>query len=179
VAIDQYYASCTEPFAAWVTNIATGKWGWTQPITVAERCWIEIYFQTMPNESGEDARADFQSWFEATINSRPELFRNRPKFRLPMRWLPGCAIPRDHPLVAELQCAARNAGCEAIVEGMDAPSDMYIFQKCFQMPAVMWGPSGANAHQADEYVDLESLFQATRALLRMVDRWCGLEATER
>jgi acetylornithine deacetylase len=44
---------------------------------------------------------------------------------------------------------------------------------------VMWGPSGANAHQADEYVDLESLVQATRALLQMVHRWCGIEVPAR
>jgi acetylornithine deacetylase len=179
VAIDPYFAGCAEPFAAWVTNIATGKWGWTQPITVPERCWIEIYFQTMPEESGEEAHADFANWWEATLNARPDLFRNRPAFQFPMRWLPGCAIPADHPFVKELQCAARASGHEPAVEGLDAPSDMYIFQKCFNMPAVMWGPSGANAHQADEYVDLESLVQATRALLQMVHRWCGIEVPSR
>jgi acetylornithine deacetylase len=179
VAIDPYFAGCAEPFAAWVTNIATGKWGWTQPITIAERCRIEIYFQTMPDETGEEARGDFQNWWEATLDARPDLFRHRPVFELPMRWLPGCAIPADHPLVMEMQCAARATGQEPAVEGLDAPSDMYIFQKCFDMPALMWGPSGGNAHQADEYVELESLVQATRALLQMVDRWCGIEAPGR
>lgn len=179
VAVDPYFAGCAEPFAAWVTNIATGKWGWTQPITVAERCRVEIYFQTMPNETGEDARADFQNWWEATLNARPDLFRNRPQFQFPMRWLPGCSIASDHPLVAELGCAARSAGYEAPVVGLDAPSDMYIFQKCFKIPALMWGPVGGNAHQADEYVELESLFQAARVLLRMIHRWCGLEVPDR
>jgi acetylornithine deacetylase len=133
----------------------------------------------MPEESGDEAHADFANWWEATLNARPDLFRNRPAFQFPMRWLPGCAIPADHPFVKELQCAARASGHEPAVEGLDAPSDMYIFQKCFNMPAVMWGPSGANAHQADEYVDLESLVQATRALLQMVHRWCGIEVPSR
>jgi len=179
VAIHPYFAGCAEPFAAWVTNIATGKWGWTQPIAVSERCWIEIYFQTMPEERKTEALADFQRWWEATLDSRPDLFRQRPKFYLPMRWLPGCAIPADHALVVEFQSAARAAGQEAEVEGLDAPSDMYIFQRCFNMPALMWGPAGGNAHQADEYVDLESLVQATRVLLRMVHRWCGIEVPGR
>jgi acetylornithine deacetylase/succinyl-diaminopimelate desuccinylase-like protein len=39
----------------------------------------------------------------------------------------------------------------------------------------MWGPSGGNAHQPDEYVDLDSVFESTRVLLRFVSRWCGLE----
>jgi acetylornithine deacetylase len=175
VAINPYFAGCAEPFAAWVTNIATGKWGWTQPITIAERCWIEMYFQTMPEETGEEARAHFQTWWDATLCTRPDLFRNRPAVKWPMRWLPGCAIAADHPFVREFQVAARAVGQEPVVEGMDAPSDMYIFQKCFNMPALMWGASGANAHQADEYVELESLMQATRALLQMVHHWCGVE----
>jgi acetylornithine deacetylase len=52
----------------------------------------------------------------------------------------------------------------ARVEGLDAPRDMF-----------MWGPHGGNAHQADEYVEVESLFTAARVLLRFVGRWCGLE----
>lgn len=82
-------------------------------------------------------------------------------------------------LVTELQSAARSLGHEAHVEGLDAPSDMYIFQRCFQVPAVMWGPSGGNAHQADEFVDVESLEQAARVLLQMVQRWCGVEVPSR
>lgn len=179
VAVHPYYAECAEPFAAWVTNIATGKWGWTQPITVVERCQMELYFQTMPDESGEEALADFARWWEATLDARPDLFRNRPAFHLPMRWLPGCALGSGHALVTEMQSAARGAGHDPVVQGLDAPSDMYIFQRCFHMPALMWGPSGGNAHQADEFVDVESLVQAARVLLRMVHRWCEVEVPAR
>ncbi|QOY90200.1 M20/M25/M40 family metallo-hydrolase [Paludibaculum fermentans] len=179
VAIHPYYAGCVEPFAAWVTNIATGNWGWTQPISIAERCRMEIYFQTMPDETGDEARADFQRWWDATLDARPDLFRTRPAFHFPMRWLPGCSLDSGHSLVTELQSAARSLGHEAHVEGLDAPSDMYIFQRCFQVPAVMWGPSGGNAHQADEFVDVESLEQAARVLLQMVQRWCGVEVPSR
>lgn len=179
VAVHPYYAGCAEPFAAWITNIATGRWGWTQPITVAERCRIEIYFQTMPDETREEAHADFERWWAATLDARPGLFRTRPDYHLPMRWLPGCAMAPDEPLVTELQRAARSLGLDPGVEGLDAPSDMYIFQRCFQMPALMWGPSGGNAHQADEYVDVESLVAATRVLLQMVHRWCGVEVPGR
>jgi len=64
------------------------------------------------------------------------------------------------------------------VEGLDAPSDMYIFQKCFNTPAMMWGAKGGRAHQADEYVDLDSLKKATRALAHFVCRWCGVQGVE-
>ncbi len=175
VVVDPYYRDSAEPFAVWVTNIATGRWGWTQPITVPERCRIEIYWQTMPEETHADVLAEFRGWWNEILGERPDLFAVKPEVELPMRWLPGCSIPPDTPLLTEFAEAAASAGVATGLEGLDAPSDMYIFQKCFNIPAMMWGPSGANAHQADEFVDIASLFEATRVLLHFVSRWCGLE----
>lgn len=173
--IHPYYATCAEPFAVWVTNIATGRWGWTEPITIPELCRLELYWQAMPDETREHVEGDFFEWWRAVLAARPDLFGTAPTLELPMRFLPGSAIPRDSPLVNSFSQAAANCGIEPVVEGMDSPADMYIFQRCFQMPALMWGPAGGHAHQADEFVDLESLFQATRTLLRFVCGWCGAE----
>jgi acetylornithine deacetylase len=178
VPVDPYYATCAEPFAVWVTNLSTGAWGWTQPMTVPEQCRVELYWQTMPEEEGEDVRREFLEWWDAIIGQRAELFPVRPEIVWPMRWLPGSAIPAGSGLVREFREAAASTGVEAEVRGLDAPGDMYIFQKCFGIPALMWGPDGANAHQADEYVDLESLHAATRALLHFVVRWCGVSTGE-
>ena len=174
VAVHPYYRTCEEPFAVWVTNLATGRWGWRQPITIPERCRVELYWQTMPDETGEEVLQEFHTWLDQTVASRPDLFHVAPQVTVPMRWLPGCSIPPDTPFIQAFASAAASAGVETVVEGLDSPSDMYIFQRCFDTPALMWGPSGANAHQADEHVDLDSLFEATRVLLRFVAGWCGL-----
>lgn len=174
VAIDPYFRDCAEPFAVWATNIATGRWGWTQPISVAESCRLELYWQTMPAETGEHVMQEFYEWWSQILDARPDLFAVRPEVTLPMRWLPGCSIPADTPLVREFEAAAASLAAPARVEGLDAPSDMFIFQRCFNTPAIMWGPHGGNAHQADEYVEIDSLFTAARVLLRFVGRWCGL-----
>lgn len=175
VPLDPYYLKCEDPFAVWVTNVATGRWGWTQPITIPERCRVELYWQAMPNETREEVEAEFFAWWNEIVDAQPDLFETRPVIELPMRWLPGCSIPLDSPLITGFVAAAASLGMEAPVEGLDAPSDMYIFQRCFHTPALMWGPSGDRAHQADEFVDLESLFQATRVLLRFVSNWCEIE----
>ncbi len=173
-AIHSYYRNSREPFAVWVTNIATGRWGWTQPLSIPETCRVELYWQTMPDETREEVEGEFYAWWREIIAQRPDLFRAEPVVELPMRWLPGSAIPADSPLVAEMARSAADIGVPAPVEGMDSPSDMYVFQRCFNIPAVMWGPCGSNAHQADEYVDLNSLYQATRVLAHFVVRWCGV-----
>jgi len=176
VAVHHYYQSSPEPFAVWVTNIATGRWGWTQPITVPERCRVEIYWQAMPDETRQQVEGEFFEWWNQILSQRPDLFAHPPEVTLPMRWLPGCATPPEAPLVSEFSAAAAAAGLDALLEGMDAPSDMYIFPRCFNMPALMWGPKGAGAHQADEFVELDSLVEATRVLLHFVCRWCGQKA---
>ncbi|MCC6265646.1 MAG: M20/M25/M40 family metallo-hydrolase [Bryobacterales bacterium] len=176
VAIDPYFANSTEPFAVWVTNIATGKWGWVQPLTVPERCQVEIYWQAMPQETQEEVEREFHAWWRETIAARPELFPVPPAVCFPMRWLPGCSIPASSPLVVEFSAVAEACDVRARVEGLDAPSDMYIFQNCFDIPAIMWGPEGGGAHQADEFVDLASLVKSTRVLAQFVCRWCGVES---
>ncbi len=175
VQVHPYYEDFPEPCAVWVTNISTGRWGWTQPITIPERCLVELYWQAMPGETGEQVIGEFNEWWNAIIDARPDLFGIRPKVILPMRWLPGCAIPADSPLVSEFAATAHSFGIPSKIQGLDAPSDMFMFQRCFNTPAIMWGPHGANAHQPDEYVELDSLFQATQVLLRFVSRWCGVE----
>jgi acetylornithine deacetylase len=174
--IHRYYRNSQEPFAVWVTNIATGRWGWSQPITVPERCRIEIHWQSMPDETREDSETEFFAWWNQILAERSDLFPERPVITWPMRWLPGCAIAPDSPLVAEFSRCAAALDVEAPVEGLDAPSDMYVFQRCFQIPALMWGPSGANAHQADEYVELDSLAKAARVLAHFVANWCEVQA---
>jgi acetylornithine deacetylase len=176
VAVHPYYRNCDEPFAVWVTNIATGRWGWGQPITVPEQCRVELYWQTMPDETEQEIHDEFFSWWSRLVAERPDLFATAPQIDLPMRWLPGCSIPPDTPFLQAFAHAAELAGIAPVVEGLDAPSDMYIFQRCFDTPALMWGPAGGNAHRADEYVDVDSLFEATRVLLRFVSAWCELEA---
>jgi len=136
---------------------------------------MEVYWQAMPDETSEEVESGFFEWWNDTLSQRPDLFSRRPTVELPMRWLPGCAIPPDSPLVREFAQAAASLGLQARVEGMDAPSDMYVFQRCFDIPALMWGPAGGNAHQADEFVELDSLREATRVLLRFVCLWCGIE----
>ena len=175
-AVHPYFRNSQEPFAVWVTNVSTGRWGWTQPLTIPERCRLEIYWQTMPDETREDIEAEFLAWWNEILDQRPDLFPQKPVIDLPMRWLPGCSIPPESEVVAEFSRTAKALGLDAPVEGLDCPSDMYIFQRIFGIPALMWGPSGGNAHQADEYVDIASLYRAFQALAHFVADWCGVEA---
>ncbi|HXG32478.1 MAG TPA: M20/M25/M40 family metallo-hydrolase [Bryobacteraceae bacterium] len=173
--IHPYYQQALDPVPVSVTKVFTGPWGTGEPITVPETCLLEVYWQTMPGESQEEIEQEFFEWLEDLVEGAPELFAVRPEVEFPIRWLPGSAIPATEPLVEELRsCAERALGRPVPVTGIEGPCDMYVFHQAFGIPAVLWGPQGGNTHAADEYVELASLVAATRALLLLVCRWCGV-----
>ena len=93
----------------------------------------------------------------------------------PIRWLPGSSIERGDALVRELSASATELlGHEPPVVGIEGPCDMYVFQQVFGIPAVLWGGRGGNTHNADEYVEIDSVVDAAKVLLAFVCRWCGV-----
>ena len=51
---------------------------------------------------------------------------------------------------------------------------MYVFHE-FGIPAVLWGPRGGCAHAPDEYVEIDSMVDAARALAAFIIHWCGVK----
>ena len=168
------YAHHPDPVPVSVTKIFTAPWGTREPITTPEECKVEFYWQLMPGETQADVEREFFEWFDGLIAAEPRLYTRRPTVEFAVRWLPGSAIAPSEPLVKELAACAASVlhECPPVV-GIEGPCDMYVFHH-FGMPAVLWGPRGGNTHAADEYVELDSVVAAAKALLLFVCRWCGV-----
>lgn len=167
------YAHHPDPVPVSVTKIFTAPWGTREPITTPEECKVELYWQLMPGETRADVEREFFEWFEQMMGSAPYLFAREPAVEFPIRWLPGSAIDRSQPVVTELaECAAEILKERPPVVGIEGPCDLYVFHE-FGIPAVLWGPRGGNTHAADEYVELDSVVAAAKALLLFVFQWCG------
>ncbi|MFN7997472.1 MAG: M20/M25/M40 family metallo-hydrolase [Bryobacteraceae bacterium] len=157
-----------------ITKIFTAPWGTREPITTPEECKIEMYWQAMPGETKADIEREFFAWFDHVVASAPRLFANKPKVEFPIRWLPGSAISASEPLVTTLAASATSVlGQAPPIVGIEGPCDMYVFHG-FRIPAVLWGPRGGNTHAADEYVELDTVVAAAKALLLFVCNWCGV-----
>ncbi|MEO6965297.1 MAG: M20/M25/M40 family metallo-hydrolase [Acidobacteriaceae bacterium] len=169
------YADTTDPVPVSVTKIFTAPWGTKEPIAIPEECRLEMYWQAMPGEKQEDVDDEFLAWVSSLSGATGSPFARPPEVVFPSRWLPGSAISAEGPLVTELaDCAARVLG-DAPVVGFEAPCDMYVFHTITHTPAVLWGPKGGNTHAADEYVEIDSLIDAAKALLVFVHQWCGVQ----
>lgn len=176
----EMYQGHADPVPVAITKIFTAPWGNREPITVPEECRIEFYWQAMPGEPLDKVDGEFFEWMDGVCAAHPDVLPRRPKIEFPTRWLPGSAISGSEALVTEMAaCAARVLGKQPPIAGIEGPCDMYIFHQGFGIPAVLWGGRGGNTHGADEYVDIDSILDAAKALLVFVCQWCGALAPER
>ena len=172
----ELFGFCADPVPVSITKIHTSPWGTNEPITIPETCQIEMYWQLMPGETRPAVEAQFFTWLDSLVAAAPELFQSRPEVAFPIRWLPGSISPNPEPLVSRLSaCAAKTGGQPPPIEGLEAPCDLYMFHQGFGIPAVGYGPRGANTHGADEYVEIDSVIAVAKSLLLLVCEWCGVE----
>jgi acetylornithine deacetylase len=59
------------------------------------------------------------------------------------------------------------------VTAAEYPCDAFICQRLFDIPTLLFGPCGAGAHNADEYVTTASVLQTAESLLAAALEWCG------
>jgi acetylornithine deacetylase len=169
------YDNHADPVPVSITKIVTSLWGTQEPITIPEQCKIELYWQLMPGETQENVECEFFSWLRSLTTLPGSPITEVPAATFPIRWLPGSAISRSEPLVTEFaECATRVLGKTPPVAGMEAPCDMYVFHQVTKTPAILWGGRGGNTHGADEYVEIDSVVDAAKALLAFVCQWCGV-----
>lgn len=174
VTVHELYKDHVDPVPVSITKVFTSPWGTGEPITVPEECKLELYWQTMPGETQEDIEREFTVWINSLSLDESGPFSAPPAFTYPIRWLPGSAIRESEPLVREFaDCARQALGETPAITGIEGPCDLYIFQQVMNTPAILWGGRGGNTHGANEYVEIDSLVNAAKALLTFVCRWCG------
>jgi acetylornithine deacetylase len=168
------YTSYPDPVPVQVTKVYAGGWGSLVPIAVPPEGRIEVIVQTLPGEQRADVLKEQQDWLAGLVAAHPQAFAIPPQTRHRLRWLPGTAIDPTHPLVTTItESVSQVSGRTPTVVGAPYACDMFALHQIFNMPALLFGPTGANAHAADEYVELESIFSFFEALLFFVLQWCG------
>ena len=70
--------------------------------------------------------------------------------------------------------AARKVlGHEPVVSAAPYPCDAFLLHREFGIPTLLFGPCGAGAHNADEYVEVQSLIRTAEVLTAAALEWCG------
>lgn len=170
------YTSYPDPVPVQVTKVYAGGWGNQVPIAVPPEGRIELIMQTMPGETREDVYREMIDWLDSVIARHEDAFATRPEMRYRLRWMVPTAIDAHHPLVTVMEDSARQVlGSEPQVLGAPYACDMFALHQIFNIPGIVFGPTGANAHAADEYVEVDSLLAFWETALVFVLNWCGVE----
>jgi len=167
------YQSYSDPAPVQVTKVYGGGWGSEVPIAVPNEVRVEMIAQTLPGEEKEACRQEFDAWLESVIARHPEAFPKPPRVEPKLRWMYPSQTEPTHPLVTTLAaCASQVLGRQPTIKGAPYSCDLWALHRLFNMPAVVFGPTGGNSHAADEYVELDSLFAFLESLLLFILEWC-------
>jgi acetylornithine deacetylase len=149
----------------------------TSTSTLADYCSLELSLKFLPQERAGDVKAEFEE-FIARVAATDEWLREHPPT---IEWglrgvsVPPANTPEDHPSIVTLKAVLEAIGRTPRVTGFAAVSDIAWFGEQ-GIPAALFGPgAGANAHGVDEYVDLPSLVECSKAIALFARAWCGVD----
>jgi acetylornithine deacetylase len=138
--------------------------------------WIEGY----PGMTAEQILAMLDEFYESELPHFPILAKCRPTITPLIRYLSGSEMPAG-PQTDSFLASVRSAGSIALghetARGQGSPfaCDGFMFNLHSPTPALVLGPSGANAHAADEQMDLDSYYTLIRWYAEIMVDWCGAE----
>lgn len=165
------YAGIDHPINLNVGMINGGDW----PSTVPGECSIDCRLSFYPGQTVEEIRARVAAAVDRAAERDGWLAENPPVITYYGFQSPGSTIAPDEPLVRTLAEHHRaEYGDELTGRAGTGTDDMRNFIVYAGMPALCYGLSGANAHAADEWLDLDSLAPTCRVLGSFILDWCGL-----
>ena len=144
---------------------------WSTPLEAR----VRVYFQFLPHEDVPAVIAGIRKSFDAFVRKDPFFRKHPPEWRDILHPpLVGHELAAGHPWTRCMHKAAvATLGREVPVSAAEYPCDAFIINNYFHIPTLLFGPSGAGAHNVDEYVDVESVFRTAEALLVATLVWCG------
>ncbi|MFB6148779.1 MAG: ArgE/DapE family deacylase [Halobacteriales archaeon] len=150
--------------------IEGGDWPSTVPAEAILKCRIGW----PPGESREEVRADVEGAVDAAVAGDEWLADHPPE----LEWFGWNAEPHeldtDAELVRTAQCHAEAiTGGTTTFGGGSGGNDERFYNRYYDIPCPSVGPRGANAHGADEWVEIDSLVETTQILALTALDWCG------
>lgn len=172
--IPALYRDDPDPVPVFMPKLQAGEFSFRIPMTIPDRCTLEVYWQTMPGEGREEVEREFFSYLEDWYRTDEFFGRNRPDAEFSLRWMPGTQTAADHPIVETARSQADwVTGRGTRVRGAPYPCDLFVFNLFGGMPSIVLGPGGANAHGAEEYVLVRDLVDLSETLACIALEWCG------
>jgi acetylornithine deacetylase len=141
---------------------------------VPSQARLEVWVEEYPGTTFEEHYNNFIGHLKQVAAQTPVIQKCEMQVKQVTRFLPGSAIPADHPIVAAL-CReyAQVIGRAPEVRGAPFACDGYVFNLYSPTPCVILGPRGGNPHAPDEWVQIQDLVDLTKIFALTAVEWCG------
>ena len=137
--------------------------------TYPDRCSLQVERRLIPGETRSDVEEEFTGLLESISADDPN-FKGSYEitfFRGPME------VPREEAICQILRDGSREVtGTEPAFIGGGGWLDTQIIWES-GTPAVAFGPRGYGAHGAVEYVEIDSVIEASKVVERAIHLFCG------
>ena len=170
---DPLYAGNPIPIPINIGVIAGGNW----PSSVPDTVKLEGRMGVAPEEALDEAKAEMAEWLERLGTTDGWFAAHPPKLEwFGARWVPGSVDP-EHALIRVLSEQYREAlGAEPSIEASPWGTDGGLHTVLGATPCVVFGPGlTQTAHQPDEYIELDRVFEAAEIIALTLVHWCGTE----
>lgn len=173
---DPLFARYALPYPISIGTVTAGDWASTVP----ERLVCEGRFGVQLGEDLDTAREQLEAAVARIANEDPWLAENPPE----VEWWGGqfapAETPRDHAILESVSKVVRDlTGRMPSVEGVPYGADMRLLVNEGEIPTILFGPGDVRqSHRPDEFVPLDDLLLATRALALTALRYCGVAQEE-
>jgi acetylornithine deacetylase len=169
---DPFFKSIPIPIPINIGKIHAGDW----PSSVPDLAIIEGRMGVAPNETQENAKIEMLNEINHLCEEDLWLKENPPVLEwFGASWLPGDLDP-EHELIEVLSASFINVKDSApLIEASPWATDGGILSKVGGVPVVVFGPGVTEtAHQANEYIRLEDVFEAAEIIALSLLRWCEI-----
>jgi acetylornithine deacetylase len=170
---DPLFAAYRLPWPIEVGTVRAGDWASSVPGALV----AEGRYGVAVGEDPADARRVFEAAIDRAVSADAWLVEHPPS----VEWWGGRFDPAvtsaSAAIVTAVVAAATDVtGSAPPVEGVTYGADMRLLVNAGGIPTVMFGPGDVRvAHMPDEYVPIEELRCAARALTVTAIRFCGLD----
>jgi acetylornithine deacetylase/succinyl-diaminopimelate desuccinylase family protein len=144
------------------------------PGTSPNYCSVEFNVWYLPNETFDEIRDEIETFVHDVCQTDPWLREHPPVFTWKLRniFFPPVDTPPDHPFIKALEGQLRELEIEPVIEAFTAASELAWYAEQ-GIDGTIFGPGRiAQAHSPDEYVEVDQLINACKAMALTTAAWC-------
>lgn len=170
---DPLYRNIPIPIPINIGKIEGGDW----PSSVADLVKLEGRIGIAPDETMDQAKQELENWIHE-LDQKDPWFAEHPVSLewFGARWVPG-SIELDHQFMSTLVTSYANVtGKEPVIEASPWGTDGGLLTRVGLTPTIVFGPGVTEkAHFANEYIEIDKVFEAAEIIALTIVEWCGVE----